>query len=50
MLRDLAIELERRRLAWEKEATLTTGYNRDLAIRVLEQLRAMFHAKVVPEN
>jgi len=42
MLRDLAIELERRRLAWEKEATLTTGYNRDLAIRVLEQLRAMF--------
>jgi hypothetical protein len=42
VLRDLAIELERRRLAWEKEATLTTGYNRDLAIRVLEQLRAIF--------
>jgi len=42
VLRDLAIELERRRLAWEKEATLTTGYSRDLAIRVLEQLRAIF--------
>jgi hypothetical protein len=42
ILRDLAIDLERRRLAWEKEATLTTGYNRDLAIRVLEQLRAVF--------
>lgn len=42
ILRDLAIELERRRLAWEKEAALTTGYNRDLAIRVLEQLRAIF--------
>jgi hypothetical protein len=42
VLRDLAIELERRRLAWQKEATLTTGYNRDLAIRVLEHLRAIF--------
>lgn len=45
VLRDIAIEVERRRVASEKRKNLVPGYNHDLALRILEHLQDIFPNK-----